>query len=296
MSANKMIKFVTVLVLIFLLVACSAPTASTPTPAPIVTQVLVATPLPIPAVATATPTIAPTPTAWVTASPNNDPAIVPILMYHHLEDLPQDASELRRTWTVAPKTFESQIEWLAQRGFHTITMAQLVAHLKQRQPLPSKPIVISFDDGWADAYTVAYPILKKHGFIGTFFIYTNPIDHKLYVTWTQLEEMSSAGMDIQGHTLSHPHLRTLEPEAAMKEIVDSKAILEKRLGKPIVALAYPDGEYNNAIIDMVKRAGYESAVTLAAGYRQRPDELFTLHRIRVSYGDSLQDFANRLPQ
>jgi len=288
-------RFILAPVIIFVLAACSAPVAPLATPVPAITQVfVVATPVPQ-ATPVLAPTVAPTPTALVTASANGDPAIVPILMYHHLADLPPDASELRRTWTVAPKNFQAQIEWLAQHGFHTITMEQLVAHLKQRQPLPTKPIVISFDDGWEDGYTVAYPILKKNGFIGTFFIYTNPVDHKSYVTWAQLQEMAAAGMDIQAHTLTHPHLRDLAPDAALKEIAESKTILEKRLGKPIVALAYPFGEYNQAIIAMLKRAGYESAVTLAAGYRQRPDELFTLHRIRVSFADSLDEFAGRLP-
>ena len=278
-----------------LISACSAPTVPTATPLPISTQVAPThTPTATP---TLVPTVTPTPTAFITASANNDPAIVPILMYHHLEELPQNATELQRTWTVAPKNFQAQIEWLAQRGYHTITMAQLVAHLKQRQPLPTKPIIISFDDGWADAYTIAFPILKKNGMIGTFFIYTNPLDRsKAYVSWAQLQEMAAAGMDIQGHTLSHPPLRNLPADEAMKEISESKAMLEKRLGKPIVTLSYPNGEYNTALIEMLKKAGYTSAVTIAAGYRQKPDELFMLHRTRVSYADTLQDFASRLPQ
>ncbi len=267
-----------------------------PTPGVQIVQVIatpVATQTPT---ATRLPTTAPTPTAFVTAPATGQAAIVPILMYHHLADLPGDAGELRQTWTVAPRNFNAQMDWLAQRGFHTITLAQLTAHLKRQQPLPAKPIVISFDDGWEEQYAVAFPTLKRHNLIGTFFVYTNPIDHAQFMTWAQLQEMAAAGMDIQAHTLSHPHLRTLAPDAAYKEIVESKAILEKRLGKPIIALAYPFGEYNNAVIDLLKRAGFESAVTLAAGYRQRADELFTLHRIRMSYNDTLDDLAKRLPQ
>ncbi len=247
---------------------------------------------------TATTTRIPTatPTAFVTAPAPDQAAIVPILMYHNLRDLPNDASELQRTWTVAPKHFEAQMNYLAQRGFRTITMAQLIAHLRERQPLPVKPIVISFDDGWREQYTVAFPILKKYGLIGTFFVYTNPLGYGQFLTWTQLQEMAAAGMDIQSHTLSHPHLRTLAPDAAMKEIAESKALLERRLGKPVIAFSYPYGEYDPAVIEMLKRAGYASAVTLATGYRQRADELFALRRIRVSYADTLEEFAGRLPQ
>jgi peptidoglycan/xylan/chitin deacetylase (PgdA/CDA1 family) len=107
--------------------------------------------------------------------------------------------------------------------------------------------------------------------------------------------LAAGGMDIQSHSITHPHLRTMAPDAMFKEIADSKATLEKRLGKPVVAFCYPFGEYNNAIVEMVRRAGYESAVTLASGYRQRADELYTLHRIRVSYHDTLDDFVKRLP-
>jgi peptidoglycan/xylan/chitin deacetylase (PgdA/CDA1 family) len=173
---------------------------------------------------------------------------------------------------------------------------QLVAHLKRQHPLPVNPIVISFDDGWAEHYTIAFPILRRLGLIGTFFVYTTPIDRNPYLSWTQVIEMSNAGMDIQAHSLTHPHLRTLVPEEAFKEIAESKRILEKRLGKPVVAFDYPFGEYDNAVIDLVKRAGFESAVSLAAGYKQRTDELFVLHRIRVSYLDTLEDFVKRLPQ
>jgi peptidoglycan/xylan/chitin deacetylase (PgdA/CDA1 family) len=174
-------------------------------------------------------------------------------------------------------------------------MAQLVAHLKQRQPLPAKPIIISFDDGWQEQFSTAFPILTKYGLSGTFFVYTQPLDHTQYKTWAQVRELAAAGNDIQSHSITHPHLRTLAPDAAYKEIAESKTTLEKRLGKPVVAFCYPFGEYNNTVIEMLKRAGYESAVTLAGGYRQRADELYTLHRIRVSYKDTLDEFAKRLP-
>lgn len=266
-------------------------------------QVLTPTVAPMPPTVTVTPTVAPTsaPTTVPTATPfitppvGGQPAIVPILMYHHLTDLPDNASQLQRDWTVAPKNFETQMDWLAERGYHTVTMGQLAAHLKRNAVLPMKPIVISFDDGWSDDYAVAFPILKRHNFTGTFYVYTNALDHNQFLTWAQVEEMSAAGMDFQAHTLSHPHLRKLSPEEAMIQVSDSKAILEKRLGKPVTSFAYPFGEYNTAVIDIVKRAGFDSAVTIAAGYKQRADEAYTLHRIRISYPDTLQDMIKRLP-
>lgn len=287
-----------VLLLSAMMLGCSASPQPNlePTATPQVIEV-VATPTFTPTIAlpTATATRAATPTAFVTPPASGEAAIVPILMYHHLADLPRDATELEQTWTVAPKNFDAQMNFLAERGFRTITMAQLVAHLRDRQPLPSKPIIISFDDGWEEQYAVAFPILKKYGQSGTFFVYTNPLDRKQFLSWKQIEEMAAAGMDFQAHSLTHPHLRALAPDVAYREIAESKAIIEKRLGKPVVAFSYPFGEYNDAVIQMVKRAGFASAVTLASGYKQRIDELFTLHRIRVSYNDALEDFAKRLP-
>lgn len=281
-----------------ILAACATPPQTfTPTTVLQVVQVVatpVATPSALPMLATKTPVLS-LPTPFVTAPAPGGEANVPILMYHHIADLPMDATETQTTWTVAPKNFDSQMQWLARNGYRSIAMAQLIAHLKNRQNLPAKPIIISFDDGWEDQYSTAFPLLTKYGLSGTFFVYTHPLDHTEYMTWAQVQELVAAGMDIQSHSLTHPHLRAIAPEAAFKEIAESKMTLEKRLGKPVVTFCYPFGEYNHAIIEMVKRAGYESAVTLASGYRQRADELYTLHRIRVSYHDSLDDLIKRLP-
>ncbi len=291
--------FATTIAIVLALSACATadPPIVASTPTAQIVQV-VATPRVLPS---ATPTIALKPTAtiiptpFVTAPAPGGEANVPILMYHHIGDLPIDASQLQLEWTVTPKNFDAQMQWLARNGFRSVTMAQLVAHLKHRQPLPAKPIIISFDDGWAEQFTTAFPIMTKYGLSGTFFLYTRPLDHTEFMTWAQAQEMVAGGMDIQSHSITHPHLRALAPDAAFKEIAESKATLEKRLGKPVVAFCYPFGEYNTATIEMVRRAGYESAVTLASGYRQRADELYTLHRIRVSYHDTLEDFAKRLP-
>ena len=279
--------------------ACATPDPPTtaPTPAVQVVQVvatLVALPSATPSVAIKSTALA-MPTPFVTAPALGGEAHVPILMYHHIGDLPIDATELQTTWTVTPKNFDAQMQWLAHSGFRSISMAQLVTHLKNRQPLPAKPVIISFDDGWEEQFSTAFPIMTRYGLSGTFFVYTQPLDHSQYMTWAQVQALAAGGMDIQSHSITHPHLRTMAPDAAYKEIAESKATLEKRLGKPVVAFCYPFGEYNNAIVEMVKRAGYESAVTLASGYRQRADELYTLHRIRVSYHDTRDYLAKWLP-
>lgn len=287
------------LALLFLaLVACSpgADNKNTPSPTAALTAMPSLIPITTPTTArTATRSPSPTPTAFITPPAAGGAALVPILMYHHLADLGSNATPLDHTWTVSPRNFEAQMSWLAVQGFHTVTFPQLVAFLKRGQPLPARPVIITFDDGWAGGYTVAFRTLVKLNFVGTFFIYTNAIDHGQFMTWAQLQEMSAAGMEIGAHTLSHPHLRSLTPDAAYKEIADSRAILEKRLNRKVTTFAYPFGEYDSATVDLVKRAGFESAVTISPGYKQRTDEIFTLHRIRVTYETALEEFTKLLP-
>jgi len=292
--------FSTLLLCAITATACAPAPADPGTALPPITVVLVAptapslASAPTPLASATSPKLLPTP--FITAPALNEAALVPILMYHHLKDLPANATELDLTWTVSPKNFQAQIEWLAQKNYHTITMAELNAHLKQRTPLPTKPIVISFDDGWEDDYAIAFPMLKKNNFIGTFFPYTQPLGYsQITLTWEQIKEMSAAGMDFQGHTITHPHLTQLTPDNAVREIGDAKKTLESRLNKPIVTFAYPFGEYNSVVLELVKRAGFESAVTIDPGYRQRNDKIYQLQRIRISYKETLDDLQKKLP-
>lgn len=217
-------------------------------------------------------------------------------MYHTIRELDANAGKVDLDWTVAPKDFQAQIDWLVQHGYHTISMAQLNAHLKERAALPIKPIMITFDDGWVEGYTIAFPALKKNNLIGIYFVYTQPLDQNpRYLSWKEIDEMSAAGMDFEAHTITHPDLRKLSPDNAMREISEPKKLLETRLNKPVIAFAYPFGEFNSAVIEMVKRAGYENAVTINPSYRQSADQIYQLGRIHVSYNDSLQVLAGKLP-
>lgn len=281
------------------LVGCAspAPPATTVRPdAPLPTATATLSPSPEPS-QTPSPSPSPNPTAtpFITPPPAGRPAAIPILMYHHITDLAPTESALEHDWTVAPGNLDAQMSWLVEHGFHTISLAQLAAFFTGSQPLPQKPLVLTFDDGWEDDYSTAFPILKKHNYTATFFVYTSPLDHKQFLSWSQLAEMVKAGMEIGSHTLTHPHLKDLSTEEAKKEIQDSKATLEKRLGIPITTFAYPFGDYTSAIVDQVKQAGYETAVSISGGYNQSSNQLFLLHRIRVSYKDTLPDFASRLP-
>ena len=221
--------------------------------------------------------------------------ITPILLYHHIQDLPAKASAPFRRWSLSPEKFAAHMDWVAVHGFHTITMEQLIGHLKHGLALPLKPMVLSFDDGWKDNYSVVFPILKKHRFTATFFIITDSVGHSAFMNWEQILQMSAAGMDIQAHTLTHPKLSRLPHEEAQHEIVESKRILENHLKKPVTVLAYPYGSYNEDVIRITKSAGYEGAVTVSGlndGYLFRADQSYTLDRYAIEGGENLEYLAH----
>lgn len=222
---------------------------------------------------------------------------VPILMYHHFNDLPANASETLRTWTVSPEQFAAQLDYLQARGFHTITLKQLIDFFERGMPLPTQPIILTIDDGWIDAYTVAFPELRKRNMVGVFFVPTNyaAAGGKLLMNWDQVIEMHRAGMEIGGHTISHEDLTKANLAEARRQLVESKTILEEKIGAPVIALSYPYGAYNSRVIAETEAAGYQAAVILCCGYQQRADILLTLPRIRISYEDTLDDFAKHLP-
>jgi peptidoglycan/xylan/chitin deacetylase (PgdA/CDA1 family) len=218
-------------------------------------------------------------------------------MYHHINDLPSHADDAARTWTVSINNFTNQMSWLVEHGYHSIGFAQLADNLAAGAPLPDKSIIITFDDGWDVGYGTVFPILKRFKLTGTFFIYPAAIGATPgsgYMTWDQLRELASAGMDLQAHSVNHPHLRSLPPDAQWREIADAKAILEKQLGREICAFAYPFGELDQSIIELVRKAGYRCAAGIEPGFTQRTSDLFSLRRTRISYGDTLDTFAQQV--
>ncbi|MBF0504982.1 MAG: polysaccharide deacetylase family protein [Candidatus Omnitrophica bacterium] len=220
---------------------------------------------------------------------------IPILLYHHINDVPANASRPMHRWSLSPEKFEAQMDWVFRHRFHPITMQQLIGHLKHAQALPPKPIVLSFDDGLKDHYSVVFPILKKRGFVATFFIITDSVGHSAFMDWEKILEMSGAGMDIEAHTVTHPNLADVSHEQARFEIFQSKSVLEKHLNKTVIVLAYPYGKYTQDVIAITKSAGYEGAVTLSGlngGYLFRADQSYTLQRFAIEGQDNLDCVAH----
>ncbi len=219
--------------------------------------------------------------------------VVPILVYHGVRDtLPSEAAAVRH-YNVSPATLFRQLEFLKWNGYTPITFHDLVLALDERTVLPQKPVIITFDDGWQDQYQNAFPELKELGLSATFFIFTNGIDKNHFMTWPELKEMAAAGMTIGSHTVSHPYLPNLPLDAAIKEITDSKGILEAGLGETVSVFAYPFGHYNDALVAAVKAAGYEAARSTYPGTAHTSADRFTLRSIEVT--NDFSQFEKSLP-
>jgi peptidoglycan/xylan/chitin deacetylase (PgdA/CDA1 family) len=232
---------------------------------------------------------------------------MPILMYHHITDVPTH-DVLDFSLTVTPSIFGQQLDYLKQHGYHTITFNQLFDFLYYNGPLPSKPIILTFDDGYDDAYKFAYPILQAHGYSGMFYIITGKVGWKGQATWDQLREMLANGMQIGSHTITHRNIGAVwrfSHVEAQQELQQSKQSLQTQLGILIQQFCYPSGEpfhtekpyVQQAIMALLEQDGYIGATTdpPPVGMTQDSQKPFILLRVRVDGRESLQSFFKSIP-
>ena len=225
------------------------------------------------------------------AKPPAGAVTVPILMYHHIAIAGPDADAVRRDLSVTPTAFAAQLGYLAENGYHVVSLAALIDHLAASTPLPSNPVVLTFDDGYLDNYTSALPLLRARGFTATFFLITDFVGHGEYMSWENARELRQAGMDVGSHTVDHPDLSTLSTDRLLRQLSDSKQALQSQLGTPVSLLCYPSGRYSQAVMSMAAQAGYVGAVTTAYGDAHRAQTQMELSRIRVRGNDSMELFA-----
>jgi peptidoglycan/xylan/chitin deacetylase (PgdA/CDA1 family) len=219
---------------------------------------------------------------------------IPIFIYHSVRPHIQGEDAEQEAYDITPELLESELKYLKNNGYTTISLDELELIVKGKDQGPEKPVILTFDDGWRNQYTYAFPLLKKYNDTATFYVFTNPIVNNLphYFSWDELKEMDKAGMTIASHTLTHPYLSQLSLEALRKEVGVSKTILEANLGKSVKHFASPFGYTNMMIQGIIKDAGYETARTTLKGVYHSKDDLYTLTGILVD--DSLKDFIKSL--
>jgi peptidoglycan/xylan/chitin deacetylase (PgdA/CDA1 family) len=220
---------------------------------------------------------------------------LPILMYHYVGNPPSMRNDLLGyRLTVSPADFTAQMDWLTNHGFHPVDFNDVRAYFAGSQPLPANPIVVTFDDGYADLYTNAYPILAAHGFKAVAYIVSGFVGQPRYVTPAQVVQMDQNGIEIASHTVDHANLARSSNASVMRELVDSKRSLENLLGHPVLDFAYPSGAFNAQAVAAVQRVGYDTAVTTLFSVDHSVADRYLWTRVRVGGGESLADFASSL--
>lgn len=206
---------------------------------------------------------------------------LPVIMYHYVENVRDKRDLVRIKLNVTPALFESQLQKLENNHYHSYFARDIPAIVHHQIDLPEKPIVLTFDDGYEDFYTTAYPLLKKYQMKATVYVMANFLGKRGYLSAGQLQTLSQSGLvEIGSHTLDHPDLKALKIDQARKEIVENKIKLEELFHIPIVSFAYPYGSFNKDIAELVRKAGYTSAVSVVPGLNQSEDNLFYLFRLR----------------
>ncbi|AKH20860.1 polysaccharide deacetylase family protein [Sedimenticola thiotaurini] len=230
-----------------------------------------------------------------------------ILMYHMVAEHRKGArfNKLR----VRPGMFERQVRWLKEQGWHFASMTDLM----QNRKLPEKTVVITFDDGYADNYLQAYPVLKKYGAKATLYLVVDRFDrdwstskkahhdsgelmHEPKLSDDQVREMLASGLvELGGHTLTHANLAKLDREARTREVVSGREQLQQTFGQPVSSFAYPFGIYDEQDVSICAEAGFLSAVTTEEGInRDRFSDPYRLKRVKISGKDSMLAFRLRM--
>lgn len=230
---------------------------------------------------------------------------VPVLMYHKIGDPPPE-SKLGKLWVSTAK-FRKQMAYLSDEGYHPVTFQDVYAHWDGIRPLPPKPVVITFDDGYANNFTDGFPIVRDFGFRAVLFVVVQTVGWNNHwhdprsesrldmISWSQLKELQKAGWEIGSHTMNHPRLAKIPLDEARVEIERSRHIIGEFLGEVPSTFAYPygNGEDEESVRALVKEAGYRVAVGVHSGkwdldeFRREP---YRLPRVFVRGDETMIDF------
>ncbi|MHB1946597.1 MAG: polysaccharide deacetylase family protein [Gammaproteobacteria bacterium] len=233
---------------------------------------------------------------WCTSALADNSLKVPILTYHNFNPT------VPGIMSITPEKFETQLKWLKDNGYTVIPLKDLVSYLQGKNiELPTKPVVITADDGWESVYTYMMPLVKKYQIPVTLFIYPSTISRgKHALTWDQLKELQKLGLfDIQGHTYWHPNFIQEKKRLSANEykklvhvqLFNSKKVLENKLGTKITLLAWPFGIYDNYLEQEAAKAGYTMAFSIDDRKANRSEKMMSQPRYMVVAKHSMKSFA-----
>jgi len=203
---------------------------------------------------------------------------VPVLCYHHIRNWRKRDTKRDHNDIISPLRFENHLKMLADSGYHSILPDELCRYLDSGYRLPEKPIMISFDDGYREQFTIAAPLLTKYGFKAVFFVTTDAIGGRRMLKKKQIRLLSDEGHIIANHTFQHKNLTRLTDSSLRTQIFESAKKLQQITGKEIEYLAYPYGIYNDSLGARLKNFGIKAAFILSTK-RSNKYPLYTIRRI-----------------
>ena len=234
----------------------------------------------------------------------SDKKKIPILMYHSIS---QHASRKFRPFAVSTTLFADHMAYLHLNAYTPITVTQFIdARARGGAGLLERPVILTFDDGFADFYTGAFPVLQRYGFSATLYVATAFVNgtsrwlqregeaNRPMITWDQLTEISAGGIECGGHSHRHPQLDTLSLSIVRDEIVQCKRLLEQHLGQEVPSFAYPYGYHTAAIKKLIREVGYTSACAVKYEMCSVASDPFALTRLMVRPDTSVDALATLL--
>jgi len=209
---------------------------------------------------------------------------LPIIMYHYVEYVADAGDLIRKKLDISPDNFERQLKAFKNAGFEGYFVRDIDNFLKDKNSFSSNKIFLTFDDGYEDFYSSAFPLLKKYNLKATVYIIDNYIGKKGYLGGKEIKELiDSRLVEIGSHTLNHIYLKQAPSTLARREIFESKKNLEDKFGIKVETFAYPYGAFTRETVDLVKEAGYTAAVSVILGKYQSTENLYYLSRIRGGF-------------
>lgn len=217
-------------------------------------------------------------------------------MYHYISVPPAGADAVRRDLSVSPERFESHLQYLKEKGYRVVTLDDLLYALTLGRTLPEKPVILTFDDGYEDNYTGAFPLLKRLGAVAHFFIITDFVDEGRagYLTWAQIKEMAQSGQRFGSHSRDHPDLRSQPLDYLVWQALGSAQTIQAQLGEHPRWVSYPSGTYDEQAIAVFKSADYWGGLTTQQGATHTLAGIFELKRMRVRGSYTAEDLAELL--
>jgi peptidoglycan/xylan/chitin deacetylase (PgdA/CDA1 family) len=225
--------------------------------------------------------------ASATSPPNRE--AVPILMYHAIRTAPADAR--LPSLFVRPREFAAEVRALRRAGYSAVTLQQVWDAWEDGAPLPRKPIVFSFDDGYASQVTVALPVLRRAGWVGVLNLALDWVDD--IGGEAAVRRLIDAGWEVDSHSRTHPDLTRVSEQQLTDETAGARADITRRFGVPANFFCYPSGRYDARVVAAVRKAGYLAATTVKRGFAT-PAHPFTLARVQVDGGMGASALVKRL--